>query len=728
LEELIQYNNQYYILATSSVAHERTRVLKQDEMFGVFDSNGDIRAIGLGEQGLYFEGTRFASRFRVRIAGVKPLLLSSIVRKGNASINVHLTNPDITVDGRPAVPRGSVHIARSIFLWNAVCHERLIVKNYGHSPITAPFSIEVDADFADIFEVRGTVRKERGRGLEPQRDRATLLLAYEGLDGEIRELRVSFFPEPKSITGCLADYEFELEPDQEQIIDVHLSCGYRQKVMDKQSSQHAVEVYETALAKAADAHSVAKRQYCEIVTSNDSFNDWVQRSQSDLLMMVTETDAGPYPDAGVPWFSTRFGRDGIITALELLWANPEIAAGVLRYLAEKQATDVNPERDAEPGKILHETRKGEMAARGEIPFGCYYGSVDSTPLFVMLAGAYYERTCDLSLIKQLWPNIQLALDWIDKYGDADGDGFVEYSRKSSNGLTQQGWKDSWDAVFYADGNVAEGPIALCEVQGYAFAAKKAGAQMLRALGRAADAERLDTQAATLQEQFEKVFWCDDISSYALALDGQKRPCRVRTSNAGQVLFTCIANRQHARRVGDVLMNADSFSGWGIRTVAASERVYNPMSYHNGSIWPHDNAIIASGFARYGLRDALLQVFTGLFDATTFGELHGLPELFCGFTRRADEGPTLYPVACSPQSWASACVYSLLQSVLGLSIAAGKDQIWFTHPRLPAFLKEVEIRELRVGNSSVDLSFRRGDDDAVSLNVKKRGSVDVVTMK
>ncbi len=721
MEDVIRIRDEFYILATSSLADDRTRVLKQAETFGVFDRYGDIQPTGLGEQGLYHEGTRFLSRLEVRLEGQRPLLLSSTLREDNVLLTVDLTNADVSLDGEVVLLRDTLHMFRSKLLWQGSCYERFRFHNYAHHVVETSIAVRFAADFADIFEVRGVKRTRRGKLLPAEVESSHLVLAYQGLDGVVRRTRLQFSPEPTSVTDSEVTWKIRMGPRSEATVFLTVSC-------EAETPRPAIGIYDQAAPMAAKALRQVAFRTCSIYTSNEQFNDLVNRSLADIHMMITNTPEGPFPYAGIPWFSTPFGRDGLITALAFLWVNPDIARGVLAFLASTQAKEALLESDAEPGKIVHEIRRGEMAALGEIPFGRYYGSVDATPLFVILAGAYYDRTGEMAFIEELWPSIEMALEWIDRWGDTDRDGFVEYARRSPHGLIHQGWKDSEDAVFHADGTLAKGAIALCEVQAYVYAAKTAAAALANRLGKGELAEKLQNEAQTLQERFEEAFWCEDLGTYVLALDGHKRPCRIKSSNAGQCLFSGIVAPERARRVAETLLQDESFTGWGVRTVAASEVRYNPMSYHNGSVWPHDNALIAFGLARYQLSEPLLRIVTGLFDASLFTDLHRLPELFCGFHRRPGEGPTAYPVACAPQSWAASSVFLLLQACLGLSFNAPEQEVLFSHPVLPPFLETVEIKHLRMNGASLDLVLRRHAQDVGIEVLRKEGEVRVKAVK
>lgn len=717
MEDVIQIKDQFYVLATSSLADDRTRVLKWGETFAVFNRLGDVESIGVGEQGLYHRGTRYLSRLALRMGDKVPQLLRSTVQNDNGFLTLDMMNPDVYRDG-VFLPRGSVHLFRSKFLWQDVCYDKLRLANFHSYPIKTSISLEFAADYLDIFQVRGTKREFTGEMLPPIVEEDRVVLSYRGRDGKLRCTRLEFSPVPERISQHSVGFVVSLNPKEETAISITTSC-------EQQTSNRSIIDFGVAMDEALSRLERDRRQFCGITTSDFRFNAWLSRSEADVHMMISGNPEGAYPYAGVPWFNTIFGRDGILTAMECLWAAPWIAKSVLKFLAENQATSIVPEEEAEPGKILHEMRHGEMANLKEVPFGRYYGSVDSTPLFVMLAGAYFDYSKDVGFIKEIWPNVLAALDWMDTYGDLDKDCYVEYQAKSKKGLTQQGWKDSHDSVFYRDGVLAAPPIALCEVQAYVFGAKKAAARIAACLGFPERAEVLNRMADRLREQFDRDFWDDELNSYVLALDGNKNPCRVRSSNAGHCLWTGIASAEHAARLATTLLQEDNFCGWGIRTLASGEVRYNPMSYHNGSVWPHDNAIIASGLARYGYKDEALRVLGALFEASTFMEFNRLPELFCGFHKRSDvEGPTLYPVACSPQAWAAASPYLLFEACLGITVNPAEHVVEFASPRLPQSINYVDLTNLKVGDHAADIRLRR-DGDAICADViRSHGDVKV----
>src|SRR5215467_10314903 len=684
------------------------RALKYGDTFLVLDIRGDIGTAFVGSSGLFHDDTRHLSRLEVLLNNRPPLLLGSNLRDDNTAFFVDLTNPDLIDGQRIVMEKDRVHILRTIFIWRDTAYQRLGLRNYGDQPIDFRLMILFENDFADLFEVRGAHRERHGTTAAKVYGGNRVLLTYDGLDGKTRQTALDFDPAPDQLKSDAAVYNLHLKPGETRPLFLAISCN---------RPQTRPLPFMRGLITARREVREATRQRTSVETSNDRFNEILCRSAADLGMLMTETPQGRYPYAGIPWYSTTFGRDGLITALQMLWWSPDVARGVLRRLAAYQATKHYPLADAEPGKILHEMRGGEMAALREVPFGLYYGSVDATALFVLLAGLYAERTGDADTVAELWPAIEAALAWIDGPGDPDHDSFVEYRRATEHGLANQGWKDSHDAIFHADGRMAAGYIALAEVQGYVYAAKRAAARLARQMRHAQRAERLEIEAGRLAACFEAAFWCPELETYALALDGAKEPCRVRASNAGQLLFTGILPPERAMKVAEGLLEPNFFSGWGIRTVARGEVRFNPMSYHNGSIWPHDNALIALGLARYEAKRPIETLFAGLFAAATYMDQRRLPELFCGFQRQRGHGPTLYPVACSPQAWASATPFSLLEACLGLEFDPFNSEIRLRNPRLPEFLDEVMLRDLQLSSSRVDLRVRR-HGETVSLDTPR----------
>lgn len=717
----------------TALALYRPRTLKHGDTFLVLDHHGDAQALWETAEGLFHHDTRHLSRVVVSINGQRPLLLSSGVSDDNALLTVDMTNPDLPRgQGRPVLPRDTVHVRRVIVLGDGALHERLYVRNYAAEEVTIEIGLTHNADFADIFEVRGARRERRGQPLPVVNEgMSAVAFSYLGLDGIRRDTRVEYDPPPDAHRDGQATYVLRLAPGELRSLAVAVRCA-RSGAEATEGAPDTAAGDDPGFDGWAARHrawtAARLREVAHIHTSNEAFNDWLNRSRADLDMLCTNGPGGPFPYAGIPWFSTAFGRDSLITALQCLWLDPALASGVLRRLAALQATESDPASDAEPGKILHETRGGEMAATGEVPFRRYYGSVDATPLFVMLAAAHLERTGDRALARSLWPNIEAALGWMDRHGDRDGDGFIEYFRQTPEGLSNQGWKDSWDSVFHADGRLAEGPIALVEVQAYAYAAWRGAARIARALGREARAAELAARAEALRRRFDEAFWCEDLGTYALALDGEKRPCRVRSSNAGHALLTGIAPTERAVRVAAALLDPRSFCGWGVRTIAEGEARYNPMSYHNGSVWPHDNGLIALGLSRYDLREPLVRLLGGLFDAALWTDMKRLPELFCGFPRLPGQGPTSYPVACLPQAWASASAFAVLGALLGVAFRPQERQIRFLRPVLPPWLEVVRIENLRIGTASADVVLQRHEQGEVSLNLlRRRGRVEVAVI-
>ncbi len=718
---------QSYIESRTSLVEHKMSSLKNGQSFAVMDSSGDMGLEVEGPEGLYFRDTRHLSRFAVSLDGLRPLLLSSNIQDDNASLSVDLTNPDLHRGDRVALPRDVLALHRTKFLWRDTSYERIGLRNYDIRERSFRLGLFFDADFRDLFEVRGMRRERRGRIEVATRGGDSVVFHYHGLDGIIRRTEICFTPAPQRLSAREASFDMRLgSGERRSILITASSSEYEAKGNTAPPVRPApfVSAYRDLRRslRAASAH------IARIESSNDIFDEIVRRSTTDIYMLVSETGHGPYPYAGIPWYSTVFGRDGLITAMLMLWADPGLARGVLRYLAATQATGHDPAADAQPGKILHETRAGEMAMLGEVPFRRYYGTVDATPLFVMLAGRYFERTGDIETIRGIWPNVQAALAWCDREGDADGDGFVEYRRETDSGLVNQGWKDSHDSMFHADGSGASGPIALVEVQAYVHAAKIAAATLAEAVGEQGVSARLLAEAERLRAAFDAAFWCEDIGTYAMALDGEKRPLRVRSSNAGHALFAGIAYPERAPLVARTLMGPESFNGWGIRTIARGEARYNPVSYHNGSVWPHDTAMIALGFARYGLRDEAERVFSGMYDAAAYQDLRRLPELFCGFLRRPRRGPTAYPVACAPQAWAAAVPFGLIEAALGLRMPHAENEVRFLDPTLPMILTHLRVSGLRLGETTLDLQFDRHQRDITVKVLSRKGSARVAVFK
>ncbi len=728
------------------------QVLKHGNRYLLTDAFGDIHPDSRG-LGLYDGDTRILACSILRVGGARPVLLQASVGS-NFRGGIQMTNPSADRN-----PNAKVHpfdelvgrtvgISRDRVIGMDGMREQLRIMNHGDVPVTVPVDLELGSDGADIFEVRGYPRPGRGKILSAAVTDRRVTFRYDGVDG-IRLSTYLAFSRPAAnvepveaapdgtdsgasirlhwaldlVPGEVADLSWVVwstdqpapaatapdEPTDEAAIDTLFPAVPRVEVDEGTSAYHAWERGTTSLA-----------------SDHELFNLVVKRSVSDLRLLVND---GPGPDeryvaAGVPWFTTLFGRDSVISAYQALAFRPQLAIETLGVLAAYQATEDDAWRDAEPGKILHELRSGEMARDGELPHTPYYGSIDSTPLWLILLGATFDWTGDRDLVDRLWPNALAALDWIDRYGDRDGDGFVEYERRSERGLLNQGWKDSSDAIRDRNGKEAVAPIALAEVQGYVYDAKRRMADLARMRGDGDLGQRLDAEASALAERFEAAFWMEDRRYYAMALDRDKHQADAIASNPGQCLWSGIVAPERARDVVEHLTQPSMFSGWGIRTFGADQAGYNPIGYHTGTVWPHDTSLIAAGFKRYGFDDASNRLASQMMEAAQQFEDFRLPELFCGFDKADASRPVPYPVACSPQAWAAGSSFLFVETMLGMRPHADRGELELLHPHLPDWLGKITLKDLRIGEASVDLLFHRWRGATSAEVLRKVGDLAV----
>ncbi|NNV05111.1 amylo-alpha-1,6-glucosidase [Geobacillus sp. C56-T2] len=677
------------------------RVIKENDVFLLTDREGNIPEHHPYGLGLYTKDTRFLSKWDLRINGEKPVLLSSDAAE-NYVATILLTNPHMEKNGEVVLWRESLEIERKRFIYDNALYETIKLKNYHPKPVRFEMSVHLDADFADMFIVRGFQSGEVGKRTGQMIGTRSLTFGYVGADGIRRSTEVIWDRPEKAVSehGDIT-FDFALQHAEEQTVTFTII-------------PHVGEGEEKRLVPLAEALCRLKQSYdrweektANMITDDQRLERLVRRGIIDLRVLMTDLGYGPFPVAGLPWFGVPFGRDSLIAALQLLPFNQEVAKGTLLTMARYQGKKEDPWRDEQPGKIMHEIRFGELANTNQIPFTPYYGTIDATPLFLVLLAEYVKWTGDFALVDQLREPIDAALAWIDQYGDRDGDLFVEYHQQSSKGIANQGWKDSGDSIVHQNGEYARSPIALVEVQGYVYHAKTALADIFDHLGETERARELRRQSEALKAKFEERFWMEDVQFYAIALDENKEQVKTVTSNPGHVLMSGMLADERAEAVVRTLLSAKMFSGYGIRTMGEGEAAYNPMSYHNGSVWPHDNSLILLGLSKMGKRLEAKAVIEGLIEAANYFEYDRLPELFCGYSRLAGK-PVRYPVACSPQAWAAGTPLVFIQALLGLFPNALEKKIYLS-PMLLDTMNVLRVENIPMGGGRLSLTVMRGPE-------------------
>ena len=703
-----------------SETEQKRLVIKEGELFLYTDTAGAIPPEEASPLGLYFRDTRFLSRLELTVGGRPPVLLSSTAER-DFVCSMELTNLQVKgVDGR-RIAQASIHLRRTRLISDRV-YELLRIKNFNDHPVEFEVALSFGADFADMFEVRGTLRRRRGTRLAPKANDESITLAYLGLDGVLRKTVITFQERPTRCEGGRAVFRVRLAPHERHVIKFSIEARLPDATPSGDSD------FNVKLGQVRRDYERWFAESSDIFTDNEQFTEVLRRAERDLRMLLTRTKYGRLIVAGLPWFAAPMGRDAVLAALETLMLDVRPAVETLQALTKLQGTSDNVFREEEPGKILHEIRQGELAALRAIPHTPYYGSVDVTPLYLLLVCETVMWTGDLDFFELLRTPLEKALAWIDHYGDRDGDGFVEYQRRSRAGLVNQGWRDASNAVMHADGTPAEGPIALAEVQGYVYYAKRRLAALFGALGDVEIAERLQAEASELKRRFNERFWMEDEQYVAMALDGQKRQVKTIASSAGHCLWARIVDDEFVPAVAQRLLGPDMFSGWGVRTISKVSPAYNPMSYYNGSVWPLDNAIIARGLKKLGYAQEANRIATGLFEAALTQDYYRLPELFCGFTKQAVSKPVDFPMACSPDAGSAGAMLMILQEILGIYANAEENILYVHSPVLPRWLSEVDVSNLHVGHSTLSLRFRR-EATRTSFSVRdKQGGVRVVVVE
>jgi glycogen debranching enzyme len=675
--------------------------------------------------GIYYHDCRYVNGYEIEVAGVRPAHLSASSVQGSIGVFT-LTNPKIELASGGVLDEEELGITwrRLIDNETPALRDRLHIQNFTLQTLEFPVTLTIRSAFEDLFAVRGLLSKQLGTVHPPVWEGEALRLSYDGKDGILRTVTVYFDPPPDKRQGTTAEFTVRLAPRAQRQIDVSVVIGeFKNGKAARRVTPDPTDFsrFDSGLTEETQAWMA---YVTKVVTNGSALDQLMERSFRGLRVLRTHVGNETFFAAGVPWFVALFGRDSLITAWQMLAYNPRIAEQTLRLLAKYQGTKEDRWRDEQPGKILHELRVGEMANLNAIPHTPFYGTVDATPLFLMLVAEHAAWTGSLNLFDELRVPIERALSWMDTYGDRHGEAYLTYTSRSKDKLVNQGWKDSGDAIVTADGKIAVPPLALVEVQGYGYAAKLGIAGLFKRAGDRDRADRLIREARRLRERFNRDFWMEDEGCYALALQADGGQAAVVSSNPGQALWTGIVDQDKAERTIKRLMAEDMFSGWGVRTLSSMARAYNPIGYHLGTVWPHDNSIIAAGCRRYGQDSEALRIFLGLFDAAYHFHAHQLPELFCGFGRAQYEIPINYPVACHPQAWASGSFPFLLTTLLGLTPEAFEKRLRIIRPLLPEFLDRLELRRLHVGGAVVDLAFRREAQDIHVDVVKLQGELEV----